>query len=146
MAVDLTRDSDQILQKASSIVTENEAKITVVNIVPLLAHHYAYVNYSIYLQNWDDYLIEESEKNLTNQLSNLNITPHRIIVKKGHVANSIRSLSTKLDIDLIIIGTHGRSGVNKFILGSTAHSLLGGIEIDVLIFYLNKNRVFYINT
>jgi len=34
--------------------------------------------------------------------------------------------------DLLVIGTHGRSGIEKFFLGSVAEEVLRGAEIDVL--------------
>jgi universal stress protein A len=40
-------------------------------------------------------------------------------------------MANEKNIDLIVIGTHGRSGI-KLLLGSTANSVLHGVKQDVL--------------
>jgi nucleotide-binding universal stress UspA family protein len=42
----------------------------------------------------------------------------------GLVASELLSLATRENIDLIVVGTHGRSGVDRFLLGSDAETLL----------------------
>ena len=40
-------------------------------------------------------------------------------------------LADKISADLIVIGTHGQSGL-KLLLGSTANAVLHGVKVDVL--------------
>jgi nucleotide-binding universal stress UspA family protein len=35
-------------------------------------------------------------------------------------------------VDLIVVGTHGRSGFEKWLLGSVAESVCANAELDVL--------------
>jgi nucleotide-binding universal stress UspA family protein len=51
----------------------------------------------------------------------------------GRVAESIVDFAIKNDIDLIIIATHGRSGVNRWLRGSVANRILHAIRSPVLI-------------
>lgn len=53
---------------------------------------------------------------------------HSII---GHPADEIHELAENICADLIIIGTHGQSGV-KLLLGSTANGVLHAVKCDVL--------------
>lgn len=48
------------------------------------------------------------------------------------VPETIRSTVRQYRPDLLIIGTHGRSGIEKFLLGSVAEEILRMAEIDVL--------------
>ena len=50
-------------------------------------------------------------------------TVHTEIVKAAQDANA----------DLIIIGSHGRTGLKKFFLGSVAQSVLGSSDIPVMV-------------
>ncbi len=48
--------------------------------------------------------------------------------------NAIIQFATEKGCDLIIMGTHGRSRIGKFFLGSVAASVLGESEIPVLLY------------
>jgi universal stress protein A len=49
----------------------------------------------------------------------------------GDAADAIHKFADENSIDLIVLGTHGRSGI-KLLLGSTANSVLHGAKCDVL--------------
>jgi universal stress protein A len=49
----------------------------------------------------------------------------------GDPADEIHDLAETLQADLIIIGTHGQSGL-RLLLGSTANAVLHGVKCDVL--------------
>ncbi len=51
---------------------------------------------------------------------------------EGLPADGIRRLSAETNADLIVMGTHGRSGVNRFMLGSVAERVLRESDIPVL--------------
>jgi universal stress protein A len=59
------------------------------------------------------------------------IAEQNVYFKVGEAADEIRSIACQIHADLIVIGTHGRSGI-KLLLGSTANSVLHGVEQDVL--------------
>jgi nucleotide-binding universal stress UspA family protein len=50
----------------------------------------------------------------------------------GHIADSLADFSEKNDFDLILIATHGRSGINRWVRGSIADKVLRGANIPVL--------------
>ena len=55
-------------------------------------------------------------------------------ILEGHVIHrEIIKVAEENHADLIIIGSHGRTGLKKFFLGSVAQSLLGESHIPVLI-------------
>jgi nucleotide-binding universal stress UspA family protein len=50
----------------------------------------------------------------------------------GKVAESIADYATKNGVDLIIIATHGRSGVSRWVWGSVADRVLRSACVPVL--------------
>ncbi|MDO8568764.1 MAG: universal stress protein [Dehalococcoidales bacterium] len=53
-------------------------------------------------------------------------------VIKGHAAESIADYATKNQFDLVVIATHGRSGVSRWVWGSVADRILRSVCIPVL--------------
>ena len=56
-----------------------------------------------------------------------------IIQSKGAVANEILKYAKEEKINLIVIGTRGRSGVKKALLGSVASKVVASAECPVLV-------------
>ena len=60
-----------------------------------------------------------------------------IVVKKevlaGNPAKEILKYSRNNDVDLIIMSTHGRSGVSRIVFGSVANKIIRQTEVPVLL-------------
>ena len=50
----------------------------------------------------------------------------------GDVADSLTEFAEKNNVDLIIIATHGRSGIKRLVLGSVADRILRTSKIPIL--------------
>lgn len=50
----------------------------------------------------------------------------------GKAAEALSEYATKNSIDLVIIATHGRSGVSRWVLGSVADRLMRSLNVPVL--------------
>jgi nucleotide-binding universal stress UspA family protein len=57
---------------------------------------------------------------------------HKELIEAGEVAEVLRDLVRNYDIDLIVIGTGGRKGVDKLLLGSVAEEVFRTAECPVL--------------
>lgn len=56
----------------------------------------------------------------------------RSIVTLGHAASEIIAIAKRTDADLIVIATRGRSGVKRFLLGSTAEQVVREARCPVM--------------
>jgi nucleotide-binding universal stress UspA family protein len=59
-------------------------------------------------------------------------TPIETSVKEGHATHTILREATALSADLIVMGTHGRSGFERFVLGSVTERVLRKATCPVL--------------
>lgn len=76
---------------------------------------------------------DEQLKNLSSMLDEqLEGTKHEILVGDGEVWDFLSRVLRSHDIDLIVIGTQGRTGVEKFMLGSQAEAIFRQAECPVL--------------
>jgi nucleotide-binding universal stress UspA family protein len=57
---------------------------------------------------------------------------HEVLVRIGHPAETILQLEKELGVDLVVMATHGRTGISHFILGSVAEQVVRESSCPVL--------------
>jgi nucleotide-binding universal stress UspA family protein len=93
---------------------------------------------SVTMEQLKTYIAEESERadgELKQFLQKVEFEPvHRKVQLIDLVAaQTIRKYARTHRMDLIVLGTHGRTGSAKFLLGSVAEDVLRYSEVDVLV-------------
>lgn len=83
----------------------------------------------------DDYLREVSEKELKAAQKVLDTAriKHNMVIKRGHIAEEIISLANKDKVDLIVMGTKGRSSFVDVLVGSVAQRVSSSAKQAVLL-------------
>jgi len=56
----------------------------------------------------------------------------RIIVREGDPMTVIRAFIKQREPDLLVMGTHGRTGIGRMLFGSVADEVLGSLDTDIL--------------
>jgi len=56
-----------------------------------------------------------------------------IVAPDGHVGRHIVQAALAWKADLIVIGTHGRQGISRWLAGSTTETLLHGLNVPLLV-------------
>jgi nucleotide-binding universal stress UspA family protein len=54
------------------------------------------------------------------------------VLREGNAAEEIRAVAEETKVDLIVIGTHGRRGIARALLGSTAENVIRTVKTPVL--------------
>ena len=54
------------------------------------------------------------------------------VLREGSTTDEILSVSTELECDLIVVGTHGRRGIARALLGSIAETVIRASSLPVL--------------
>ena len=75
---------------------------------------------------------EEEEREQQQMLCNaVPGVPITILIEEGDIVTNLRAVTEKRDIDLLVIGTHGRSGIGKLILGSVAEEVFREVPCPI---------------
>ncbi len=83
--------------------------------------------------------IPDLEEAAKSQLENLvpENTPEGVIIHpvllRGSPPKTIATFARKKDADLIVVGTHGRTGLGRLFMGSTAEALLRQAPCHVMV-------------
>jgi len=66
----------------------------------------------------------EAQEKVQQIATHLGTIPCRTYVRHGQVWTNLRGIVVENEIDLIVVGTHGRTGLGKLLLGSVAEDIL----------------------
>jgi len=134
VALDLSNESDAVLKKAHLIAGSN-ADIHVVYVQEPMDNIYVgIVPQSAAFSGLGDLeaqLGEELKQKLSAVGDKFNVSADHLHILNGSPASEIHRFASENHVDLIVIGTHGRKGL-QLLLGSTANAVLHGAGCDVL--------------
>lgn len=71
--------------------------------------------------------------NLVGEMAKVQEIDYETIILEGHPSHEIIEFAENNDIDLIIMGTLGKSGLDRFLLGSVAEKVLRNSKVPVLV-------------
>lgn len=136
VAVDLSDCSGDALSIVAALGLDKHAAVSVVYVFSAPAKSYM-VAASASNEEIKDYLASE-EKRAAGELAEfmrvLEFPPVRQVLKfnESSVAHVICATAREVSADLIVVGTRGRTGLAKFLLGSVAEEVLHISDRDVL--------------
>lgn len=129
VAVDVSPYGDRICSKAVEIAKNFGSELNVISVVEV-PHEVFAIKPEIF-----DNQMEKIKKYLKNQEMNFqkeNILTN-IIIDEGEPYRKILETAEKINADLIIIGSHGRTGLKRLLMGSTCQRVIGLSKIPVLV-------------
>ena len=76
--------------------------------------------------------IADARERMQTLASHLKTIPYHTYVREGELWNSLSEIIRTHKIDLLVVGTHGRTGAEKLVLGSKAEEILRQAPCPVL--------------
>ncbi len=115
-----------------------EAKLSVIHVIEPLPVAYMGGELGAMLENVDteESLREHAREMLKPIAKRMKISDENVITASGSVGHEILNYAEGNDVDLIVVGSHARHGL-ELILGSTANSVLHHANCDVLAVRIN---------
>lgn len=134
---DFSEYSDKALQEAIDIAQKFNAKIYLLHVIELVIH--CTVDYCLDPQTItqvENESIQASKKMIQDQMNK--IAEAKVVeiipdIRKGAPYEEILKAQEEKRIDLIVIASHGQTGVKRFLVGSVAEKVLRHSKGPVLL-------------
>ena len=122
----------RIIKDAQFLCELANAKLNLVNAYPATP-----VNIAIEIPEFNPGLYNESVKKhhieSTNELANeFNLTSEQCFIEEGLPEDVIPDVAKRLNSELVVIGTVGRTGLSAALVGNTAEHVIDSLDCDVL--------------
>jgi universal stress protein A len=128
--IDYTDDSVAALKMATALARQNGALLQSVHVVPVAASDLGYPAAAYdRLRRLERKRLEETIRSSVPENF-----PCDAIVKIGNPAQEIIATAAELDVDLVVMATHGRAGVPRLVKGSVAERVIRESGRPVLVF------------
>jgi nucleotide-binding universal stress UspA family protein len=125
---DFSHTGDAALAMAESLARDNKATIAIVHVVEPPSAYVGEMYYGIVEPNVDE---------LKRMLSSVKTSDSRIAVEhsliEGEPADAICRFAKGHNVDLIVLGTHGRKGISRLLMGSVTEAVVRRAECPVLV-------------
>lgn len=132
VATDFSQNAKKALDTAEEIARESGAELHVLHVYPLLMHA---ISSDLVPDDpqFEQRLREQLEGTLAETLAGLskNLTVASALIQ-GTPAREIPQYAENVGADLIVMGTHGRTGFQHMVLGSVAERTLRLSKVPVL--------------
>lgn len=127
---DFSPCSDTALPYALSLARKYGASLYAAHVMPTLADIVC-----ISPEGWSalaDEIELQAEQQVAELEGNLKEVPHRVLIPKGKISDVVGEVISGNAIDLVVLGTHGRTGIGKLVLGSIAEEIFRRARCPVL--------------
>jgi nucleotide-binding universal stress UspA family protein len=128
-ATDFSDASHNALTCALSLARAHDAKIHALHVVTPEAYVCATPGSAAVVEALEESVEQEMEKVAARMCSVRNET---IIERSISIWTAVEEIIQRDSIDLVVVGTHGRTGVRKMVLGSTAEAIFRRARVPVL--------------
>ena len=121
---------------ATEMTKKFNSKLTVITVIPKFYH-----TRSLYANlNYEKILLKKQRDSANNALSKIRTNAKKQgidvaidILESNSVVKQIVSLAKSNKVDLIVMGTHGRTGWSKLILGSVSNGVSQRVSCPVFL-------------
>lgn len=131
VAVDFSKEFEAVLAKAIEQQRINSARMTLVHVVEYTGAMYTGEIPLPEDLDLDQRLAKQAESKLQAMIDERQLQNTTLLVEIGTPKREIVRVAEEQNADLIIIGSHGRHGL-QLLLGSTANGVLHLAKCDVL--------------
>jgi len=130
--------NEDILRLGAQVAATVGAELHVATAVPVLARYLTVYQVAQDYTSAKEQLRETRREALTALLRSVGIDAAATYVVEGRPADVIRALAAELAAGLTVVGTAGRTGLKKLLIGNTAEAIVSDLPTDLLTIRASK--------
>jgi universal stress protein A len=138
VAIDLSEDSAQVVQRGQAIAHNNEAELHLIHVIEPLSFAYG-GDIPMDFSGIQDEIHQQATQQLKRFAESNGVDEQHQHIVLGRPEVEIHGTAKELGADLIVVGSHGRYGL-ALLMGSTANGVLHGAGCDVLAVRVGKHK------
>ena len=132
-AVDFAEFSPQVADYANTLAQAFQGEIHVLYIVPSMSQYVGLQVAPSSIENFVGEIISGAEQTMEQFIrDNFSGISVQGKVITGNAAEEILTYASEQEMDLIVMGTHGRKGLDRILFGSVAERVVKSSHIPVL--------------
>ncbi len=128
-ATDFSPVSEAAFQYAEAIARRFGSKLHAVHVVAPGAYMYVPGGAGEVPWDIDEQQAKQEMKHLEDRMDAL---PHDVTIVRGVVTDTIQTLISEKNADMLVLGTHGRRGLGRVLIGSVAEHVFRQVSCPVL--------------
>ena len=129
--VDFSEDNARVVGRACELARHYGARLSLIHVLEPLLMDAGYDLFMDISPELDDSRLQAARERLEKMRADIDCQEVGLYVEEGSTKGEILRVAEQNGVDLIVIGSHGRHGIN-LLLGSTANAVLHGACCDVL--------------
>ncbi|MDR2504346.1 MAG: universal stress protein [Deltaproteobacteria bacterium] len=132
-AVDLSPQSADVAEYAVCLARSLGAEILAIYIAPSLGHYVGFHVPTSSIENFVGEVVNGAEKSMEEFVKEkFQGVKAQGKVISGYAAEEIINQAKENNVDLIVMGTHGRAGLDRILFGSVAEKVVKNSNVPVL--------------
>lgn len=125
-------DDNPVADRVKALLEETGAEASLIHVVEQLTYSYGEPFVSSNYLEWQTELEDAAKESILKLGTALGVPAERQHLPVGRPQDLIIEIAKDIGADLIVVGSHGRHGLAKLVLGSTANGVVQGAHCDVL--------------
>ncbi len=138
--VDFSKHGADALNMATQLASINQASVHLLHIIPRMNNYdFNMTTFVPYMDEWNAEAKKDSKAKMDKLVADLAgkypaMKVSTEIKVAGDTDEAILAVATKKKSDLIVLGSHGRRGLDRVLMGSVAESVLRHAKCAVIVY------------
>jgi universal stress protein A len=133
-AIDFSENSECAFDYALTLATQFNAELTIIHVinepVDLRGFYVPHISFEQLEKEIEESAVKMMENFCSTKLGTF--TNYKTAIVTGIPNDEITATAAKMDASLIVLGTHGRTGLDRILFGSTAERVVRSASCPVL--------------